>query len=1097
VTQQDQHPNAKLADGPGPLSWFVNNHVASNLLMLMVLLGGIVSLWQLRREVFPKVPVGKIVIQVPYLGASPRDVEEGVCIKVEEAVEGIEGVKRVRSSAVEGRGTITLEMDDHADQRKVLNDVEAAVDRIDTFPAETEEPVITEVTNRVQVLGVVIYGDVPEKSLKELAEQVRDELIELGNTKLAEELRKEQHWYERVRANLKKPSSITQIDLVGARNYEVSVEVSEYALKKWNLTFDQVADAVRGASLDLPAGSIETSGGEILVRTKSQRYTGRQFEDIIVLSRNDGTIVRLGDVAAVVDGFEDTDLYNYFDGKRAIVMNIFRVGEQDAIELATMAKQYLDIKRADLPVGVEITTWFDRSLYLESRIDLLTRNASYGLLLVFLCLTLFLDLRLAIWTTMGIPISFMGAFWLLAMFGVSVNMISLFALIIVLGIVVDDAIVVGENIYQYRQHGMDGVKAAIVGVREMAAPVTFAIFTTVVAFMPLLYTAGEIGKIVKVVPLVVIAVLLISLVEALLILPAHLSLAKMSRGTSPLAHLQHAIQRLVDWMVNKPYMGTLHAAIRWRYLTIAIAIAAMLTTAGYVAGGHIKFVFFPEVDADNLVAEISMPQGTPIDRTERVVRHIEAAASRVRERLDARAEPGTPSIFRHVATTVGQQPFKLIISGQAHLGNTGATGDSHLAEVNIELLSREYRNTSSAEIKEMWREEVAQVPGVSSLVYLSSFFSLGEDVNVELTHKNFDKLLLSTDALKARLNEYAGVGDVDDTFEPGKQEIQLSLRDEGRNLGLTDLDLARQVRAAFYGEEAQRIQRGRDDVRVMVRYPESERRSVADLENMRIRLANGVEVPFETVAAVNVGRGYATINRVDRKRVVSVTASVDESVGNANEINTALVERVLPELSREFPGLAYTMEGERREQQESLKSLAVNFVVAMLCIFALLGIQFRSYVQPLIVMSAIPFGLIGATIGHIVMGIDLSFLSGFGIVALTGVVVNDSLIMIDLINRERDEGVPLHQIILDCGVRRFRPILLTTLTTFCGLTPMLLEQSLQARFLIPMAVSLAFGVAFATLITLILVPTLYMILEDFKHAAGAGEPDVVGHASLA
>ncbi|MBI1373090.1 MAG: MMPL family transporter [Phycisphaera sp.] len=1058
--------------------------------MLMVLIGGIISMWQMRREVFPKVPTGKIVIRVSYLGGSPNDVEEGVCIKVEEAVEGIEGVKRVRSTAQEGLGTVTLELEDDADQRKVLSDVESAVDRIDTFPKETEKPIITEVTNRVQVLGVIVYGEVPERTLKELAEQVRDELIELSTTKQAADQRKQLGWFERIRAVMKKPSNITQIDLVGARRYEVSIDVPEESLKKYGLTFDQVTDAVRGASLDLPAGGIETAGGEVLVRTKSQRYTGREFEDIIVLSRNDGTKLRLSEVANVVDGFEDTDLYNFFDGKPAVVMNIFRVGDQDAIEMATMAKQFLETKRAELPEGVGIATWFDRSLYLESRIDLLGRNALYGLILVFLCLTLFLDLRLAFWTTMGIPISFMGAFWVLTVFGVSVNMISLFALIIVLGIVVDDAIVIGENIYQYRQMGMDGVKAAIVGVREMAIPVTFAVLTTVVAFLPLTVTAGEIGKIVKVVPLVVIAVLMVSLMEALFILPAHLSRAHMSRGKSPLAHLQHVVQRGLDWFINKPYQAALALAVRWRYITLAIAISGLIITVGFVRGGHIKFVFFPEVDADNLVAEVTMPQGTPIEQTEQVVRHIEAAAERVRQRIDAKRKDGEPSIFRHVATTVGQQPFKLIISGQAHLGGVASTGDSHLAEINVELLSSEFRDIPSATVKEMWREEVGQVPGVSSLVYVSSFFSVGDDIHVEMTHQNFDKLLTASDELKERLATYKGVGDIDDTFMTGKPEVRLALTDTGRTLGLTDADLARQVRAAFYGAEAQRIQRGRDDVRVMVRYPEDERRSLNDMERMRIRLPDGVEAPFNTVARVTTGRGYAVINRVDRKRVVSVTASVDESVANANDINAALTDTVLPKMLAEYGGLSYSMEGQRREQQESLKSLRNNFFIAMLGIFALLGVQFRSYIQPLIVMSAIPFGLIGAVLGHVAMGLDLSFLSGFGVVALTGVVVNDSLIMIDQINRERDEGVPLAQVIIDCGTRRFRPILLTTLTTFLGLTPMLLERSLQARFLVPMAVSLAFGVAFATALTLLFVPTLYMILEDCKRLLGLADPDV-------
>ncbi|QNN25440.1 efflux RND transporter permease subunit [Planctomycetales bacterium ZRK34] len=1033
--------------------------------MLLVIIGGVMAMLNMRMEVFPEIDSQKITIAVPYLGASPAEVEEGVNVRVEEAVAGIEGVKRVRSTAQEGSGTVIVELEDYADSSTVLDDVQAAVDRIETFPKETEKPVVAEVTNRVQVLSLMVHGNVDERTLKALAERVRDDLTAMGN--------------------------ISQVDISGVRDFELGIEISEGALRRYGLSFKEVADAVNQASLDLPGGVVKTAGGQILLRTKGQRYVGREFENIVVRSNPDGSQLRLSDVASIVDGFEDSDIETIFEGQRAAVLNVFRIGEQDAIEIAETVKKYVEHQKEVLPVGVSLSVWFDRSDYLRGRIDLLTRNAAYGLLLVFVCLALFLDLRLAFWTTMGIPISFMGAFWVLPHMGMTINMISLFAFIVVLGIVVDDAIVVGENIFEHRQRGLDGTSAAILGVREMAAPVTFAILTTVVAFLPLLFTAGDIGKIVRFMPMVVIGVLLLSLVEALLILPAHLSGKKRGGTPGPIARIQRRVGDGLHWVVHHPYRRSLDWALRQRYLAFAIALATMMLIGSLVVGGHVKFVFFPKVDSDNVVAVLKMPQGTPVEQTEKVAKRIEAAAYRVRQKLDSATSANDPSIFRHISTTIGEQPFTNIVGHGPGSPTVVTTSDSHLAELNIELVSSEYRNISSEEIADMWRGEVGPVAGVSSLTYVSSFFSAGNAIEVELAHRDFETLLRAVESLKATLRQYAGVSDIDDSFEPGKREIKLAIKPAGRTLGLTLMDLAEQVRFGFYGDEAQRIQRGRDDIKVMVRYPVDGRKSLADLHNMRIRTPDGAEVPFDTVAEVNMGRGYAQIQRADRRRIVSVIADVNESVTSSDKINQELAEQVLPALQRDWPGLTYRFEGAQREQAESMNSLGRNFIIALLAIFALLGIQFRSYMQPLIVMTAIPFGLVGAVLGHIFMGLlfegkpmPLSFLSGFGVVALTGVVVNDSLIMIDMINKLRAEGYKLHRTLMDAGVRRFRPILLTTATTFCGLTPMLLERSLQAKFLVPMAVSLAWGVLFATAITLLLVPVLYMILEDVKRFLG-------------
>ncbi len=1046
-----------LVHKKGPLAWFAGNHVAANLLMFMILVGGILTILTIKVEFFPEMSLDTITVTVPYRGASPAEVELGVCLRVEEAIAGVDGIKRLNSTASEGAGMRVVEVEDYADPTDVLDDIKAEVDRIITFPQETEKPIITEVSSRHEVITIVLYGDVSERALKELADDVRDDLTAMEN--------------------------ISQIEVKGVRPYEISVEISEETLRRYSLSFDDVAGALAKSSLDIPGGSVKTVGGEILVRTKGQKYTGKEFEEIIVYTRNDGTKIRLRDIATVIDAFDDSDISSRFDGEKSVLVKVFRVGEQGALDVADTVKKYVEDKGPSLPAGVSIDTWEDMSMVLRARIGLLTKNAYMGLVLVFLSLTLFLEPKLAFWTTMGIPISFLGAFWIMPIFGVSLNMISLFAFIMALGIVVDDAIVVGENIFQYRQKGLPVVEAAIKGVREMAAPVTMAVLTTIFAFMPLLYIGGIMGKILCVIPTVVICVLAVSLVEALIILPAHLSGKRKvdkKKHRHPIKKFHAVIGKSLEWFVSGPFSKFAMMAVRWRYVTLSISIAVLLMTIGLIRGGYIKQVFFDTVEADNIIATLTMPQGTPMERTAEIVKDLEAAARKFQDEVDSERPADQPSIIKHIAATIGDQPSSRGNGGPVRSIGSGISS-AHLAEVNIELLEGEDRGEISAnDLKNRWKEIVGEVSGVSSLNFMSEMFSPGESVNVELSHEDFDKLVVAAEDLKVRLAQYTGVSEITDSFEPGKEELKLSLKDSGRTLGLTLSDLARQVRQGFYGEEVQRVQRGRHDVRVMVRYPEDQRKSISHIENMRIRLPSGAQIPFNTVAHVDYGRGYATIQRADRVRVVNVTADVDEDIISANDINTNLAKEILPDMMIMHPGLKYRFAGEQRERAESFASMKTTYPIALLAIYGLLAVQFRSYFQPIIVMSAIPFGIVGATLGHVVMGFNLGLLSMFGIIALSGVVVNDSLIMIDLINRERSEGICLHQVVRDSVTRRFRPIMLTTLTTFLGLVPMMVEKSLQARFLIPMAISLAFGVAFATMITLILVPSLYMILEDVR-----------------
>ena len=1035
----------------GVIAWFAGNPVAANIVMAFTLLIGLFSMLTMVVEIFPETDMSMIRITVSYRGATPAEVEDAICLRVEDAIYAIEGIKRITSVASEGSGTVIASLETFADSDEVLDEIKTAIDRIETFPHETEKPIVTKASTRNKVISVAIFGDVSEKVLKQVADQVRDELTELN--------------------------SISQVEINGVREYEISFEISDTMLRKHNLTFDKVASAINHTSLDLPAGAIKTKGGEILLRTKGQKYTGKTFENIEIITNNDGTKLLLKDIATIKDGFEDTDIRARFDGKPTAMLEVFRIGNQGAIALADTVKSYVAEKKVNLPHGIDIETWIDTSMFLKGRLDLLKRNGFLGIILVFISLALFLDLRLAFWTTLGIPISFLGSFMLLPYFDISINMISLFAFIVVLGIVVDDAIVVGENIFSYREKGYPPLDAAILGAREMVAPVTIAILTTMAAFMPLMFTEGMMGKFIYCIPVVAISVLAISLLEAFIILPAHLAELKPKKSIGPLGHVEKKIRTLLDRFIQGPFQKFLTRAIAYRYVTCTIGIMLFATTTAYISGGHIKMVFFGAMDADNVLAVLTMPQGTTRAQTEHVVGKIENAAIQLKKEFNKKDQ----TIIKRLATNIGTQPMSKE-QGGPH-GGTITPSAGNLAEINLELVPGQERTITAKTIANRWRTLVGEIPGISSLTYTSSLFDAGDAINYELSHENFDTLLLAAESLKDVLSQYSGVKEISDSFERGKLELRFSLTDLGSTLGLTLNDIATQIRQGYYGHEVQRIQRGRDDIRIMLRYPKQQRHTINDIERMRFHLADGTEVPFSNVANITAGRGFASINRANRKRIVNVTASVDDESGNSQTINDELTQKHLPELISHYPGLSFTVEGEQRERADSNISLLKNFCIALIVIFGLLAIQFKSYLLPIIIMSAIPFGIIGAVWGHVLTGYALGFMSFMGIVALTGVVVNDSLILVDLINRKRTTQSHLLELVRDCAIARFRPIILTTLTTFLGLSPMLFEESIQAKFLIPMALSLGFGVLFATMITLILIPSFYLILDDIKYTS--------------
>jgi hydrophobic/amphiphilic exporter-1 (mainly G- bacteria), HAE1 family len=1040
-------------------NWSINNHVAVNLIMIFVVTAGLITVLNMRREMFPQFALDMINVTVIYPGATPSEVEEGICIKIEEKIKGIEGIKRTFATARESRGSVTVELKTGADLRKAMDDIRTEVDLIDTFPDEAEDPVIIEIVNRNPAITVAVYGDVGEKLLRETARKVRDELVDTG--------------------------PISMVSLVGVRDYEIAIEVSEENLRRYGLSFDQVVAAVRSGSLDLPGGVIKTEQGEILVRSKGQRYTGAGFKALPLITLADGTRIRLGDVARVVDGFEETDIRTQFNGMPAALVQVNRTSTEDVIAISDVVRNYVADHRDRMPSGVHLSTWFDLSAMVRDRINLLLRNGSQGIVLVFIVLALFLHLRLSFWVAVGIPISFMGAFMVLDVSGETINMISLFAFIMTLGILVDDAIIVGENVYSHYGRGKSAADAVRDGLAEVGAPVVMAVTTTVVAFTPLMYIAGIMGKFISVMPRAVIAILVVSLGEALIILPAHLyrALGGVNRPRGWLTTLHHRVRRRIDTgltaVIDRLYSPVLAYVVKNRYFTLSLGVGVLIISLGIIAGGYVPFIFMPKGESDWVIAEVNYPLGTPARITEQAIARLEKESFALNRNFKGRFD-GDANLVTHTYSMVGYIPrrdWKPAVVG------------GHCGEVWIELVSSAQRpKVSVNEVIQRWRSQVGEIPGVDQL----SFYTIaggpaGNPIEIQLIGDDFGQLQAAAGELKAELAGYPGTFDVTDDFKPGKPERQIAIRPGARSLGVSMGDLARQVRQAFYGEEALRIQRGRDDIKVMVRYDEGDRKSLAGIEDMRIRTADGRQVPIDAVAEIRSGSAYSKIRRVNRRRVITVSSDIDEAAGNASQIVDALRSGFLPKLVSRHPGLAFDLEGQAKRTQESLDSLKHGFSLALMGIFLLLATQFRSYAQPVIIMIAIPFGLIGAIGGHLVMGLAFTMISIFGIVALSGIVVNDSLILIDFINRAVRGGMAVEAAVMQSGRARFRPVLLTSVTTIAGLFPLLLERSFQAQFLIPMAVSISFGLLAATVLTLLFVPALYLIIRDISLAVSRQE----------
>ena len=1052
----------------GPIAYMARNGVAANLLMVGIVAAGLLSLGSLDQEVLPEHSLERIQVSVPYPGASPVEVDESIIRRIEERIRPIEGVGSVASVASEGLASVVAELARGADADRSLEAIKAAVDGIPAFPAGAERPAVAEMTSRRSVMRIGLHGDVPERALKELAHRVEDELTSLP--------------------------AVSHVRTSSVRDYEISIEVEAGRLNALGLTLPDVAAAVRSGTLELSAGSIDTSDERVRIRTAGRSYNQHDFENIIVLARGDGTTVRLGDIAEVRDGFADEGLVSRYNGQPAAFIEVYRTADERVLDISEAVERHLRERVAPgLPPGVEVDVWSNDAEPLAARLGLMLKNGLLGLALVLGVLALFLELRLAFWVAAGIAVSFIGTLAVMAAFAVSINLTSLFAFILAVGIVVDDAVVVGENIAAERDRGFSGPAAAIRGTRRVSAPVTFGVLTTVAAFFPLFFIPSSVGAMAEAIPVIVISVLLFSLLESLLVLPSHLSMlpagtasgrsGRSSRGGRFAEGFRKRAQARVNRGLERFVDGPLDRLLRFATAQPGIVLAAgagvLILCLALIPAGIVGVAFTPTVESNLVTATLEMPEGTPQARTASVAQDLEDAGRRAVDRLSTGSSGEVEPLLTGVAITLGGAPTTL---GSAIVDPGGAPESgprAHMATVQFRLLDAERRTVAASAFQQAWREEAGAITGYRSLSFSANLVDLGRPVHVELAHPDPVRLTAIADTVAEFLRGQAGIFDVRSDQDQGVREAQLELKPEARTLGLTLDDVARQVRAAFFGEEVARLQRGREEVRVYARLPERERNAIADLETYRIRTPAGAAVPLGRVAAVRFGNSPTVIRRQDGSRVATVTA---DAQALATQAATQRLDATLRGVSARDPGLEHSFAGERREISESMGALGRGFALALLAIYALLAIPFRSYARPLIVMAAIPFGLVGAVLGHLLLGFEIAATSIFGFVGLSGVVVNDSIVMIDFISERLRAGMPVREAIIGGAKARFRPIFLTSLTTFLGVAPLILERDLQARFLVPMAASLGFGIVAATGVLMVIVPALATL------QMGRGEP---------
>ena len=1011
----------------------LKNPVAMNLVLIVLLCWGMATFYQIPREVFPEFEFDLIQIQVVYPGATPDEIEESITVPIEERVSRITGIEEIRSTSAESLSRIMIEVNPDFEPTEIRDKIESEINQIMTFPRDSEKPKVTNLVQKRPVIFVGIYGDISEESLKEYSDTIRDELLMIP--------------------------SISQVDYLDAREREISIEISEEKLLQYQLSFAEVAAKIRSNSLNLPGGTIKSRQGEILLRTMDQKYTGQELERMIILSTPEGTRVLLKDIASIKDSFKDIYSASLLDGVQAKVLRVYKTGNQDLIEIADDVKKYVKNKQSSLPGNLNMVNWGDVSRLVKGRLSLMEKNGYMGLILVFITLALFLELRLAFFAALGIPVSFLGSFIFMHFADQSINMISMFGMILVLGIVVDDAVVVAESIFQKMREGKNRYEAAFLGTAKVLWPVLASVSTTIVAFVPLYFVEGTMGKFFAILPFVVIMALLLSLVESLLILPGHLADYLRLEGTEDfLSRTRVRVQKGVDWFVSKIYLRTVKKILKYRYAALGGAIGALILSFGLVTGDRIDFVFMPKTDQDIVKASIEFPTGTDY-------RQSQDAADLILAKLWE-----TQEIMKKDLESDQKYPFIEHVYSRVWSGGASFT---------VELYPAEERNIFYDDILEVWRTQVGQIPEAVSLVFETrSHGPGGKALELQVMGNDFLAMEKVSDKIKNELKTYPFVKDLRDNARDGKLEARLILKPLANNLGLNLSDVAGQLQKAYFGEQALRIQRGKDDIRVYVRYPKDKRDTLDSLLDRKVRTREGLEIPFREIGSFQFTRGYSSINHTARFREITISADVDSSKGNSARLVRVLKESIIPEVLAKHPGVQVVFRGQAQQRQKSLNSLFIGFVIALLVIYSILASVFRSYIQPVIIMFAIPFGFIGAVLGHVLMGFQLSIMSMFGLVALTGIVVNNSLLLIDFINRRVRAGAPFLLAVVKAGQERFMAIFLTTVTTFVGVTPMLFERSMQAQFLKPCVISLAFGLIVSAVFTLLFIPSIYVILYD-------------------
>jgi len=1041
----------------GPIAWMAKNGVAANLLMLLLLVAGAISIQQVPTKVFPEFALGAVQVQVEYRGASPEEIEDSVIQPIEEKIKAVEGVDEITATAAEGLGIVTAQLKQGVSASQKVDEIQAEVNRITSLPDRSERPQVSELTNRQRVVELVIYGDAPLASLKEIAYRFEDELA-------ARE-------------------AISLVEVSGVRDDEIAIEISKDALRAYDLSLPEIAERIGRNSVDLPAGDVETGGEDILLRVEEQNYSRSEFEDIVLLANGAGAQVRLGDIATVTDGFRDSGLVTQFAGQPAAAVQVFRVGDEQALDIAAEVESYIADQEANLPPGVSVAIWQNEANELRSRLSLLVESAILGAILVIVTLALFLDLRVAFWVSFGIVVSFVGTFAVMGLADLSINQLSLFGFILALGILVDDAVVVGENIYAEREKGKSGIEAAVSGAQRVVRPVVFAILTTMTAFSLLVFLPGTTGKFLYAIPVIVIIALGLSLVESLFILPHHLSGMKDGEEKGRILRAHGKLRAWFDKRLARFREGPLDRAVRFAVAHYMVVMAGVVGLFAVVAvlfsAGYIKFIFFPQIEGQFVTAELEMPQGTPAPVTLAVADYVREAGTRVAVGIEQERESkdgeAPPPVLEGTYTTIGRAPQ----AGQGPGNASTPFIQPSLATIRFKLSDPDMREITSRQFQERLREEVGEVAGARSLSYSASLVSVGAPVVAELSADTEAELQRAVERVRAALSSEAGVVEIRDDLTRGQRELELELLPQARNFGLARQDLAQQARAATFGTEAVRIQRGREEVRVYVRLPQDERDSLEDLADYRIRPPGSrASIPFGEVARINYGSAPSTIDRRDGRRIITVTADVLPGVTTGSEVTATLQREVLPELRQEIPSLDWNFGGEQREQGEVVPALLRNLVLALFAIYALLAVPLRSYTQPLVILSAVPLGLVGAVLGHLLLGLDLTILSLFGIVGLAGVVINDALLLVDFMNERRIAGEEMASAIVEAAKSRWRPILLTSMTTFFGILPLIAAQSVQARFLVPLAASVAFGVLFATFVQMLVVTALAKAHSD-------------------